>query len=320
MFISGSHHSSNFNKSGHHCRCVDIFTPEEQKILLKYRKENFAEKTLISSERRMIGKCPLTPEEVSNHPPPALLLSHHCDAVIVSFYLQFLAWSMLEMNVPFASLSSLLHLLLCLVTSPIPCLRQVGLILRSLGFDKSTRLYLAAGEIFGGERVLQPLRSLFPRLENHTSMATSTELQKFSSEGRGLIGPAVDYMVCLLSDVFIPTYDGPSNFANNLMGHRLYYGFRKTIRPDRKALAPLFLAREAGVIEKEAFEMKVREAMGGSWLSGLQRRVPPESFYTNPWPECFCKPHARMQAHRCPNREHMLAQDDGDDNSSDIAA
>jgi hypothetical protein len=100
MFISGSHHPSNFNKSGHHCRCVDIFTPEEQKILLKYRKENFAEKTLISSERRMIGKCPLTPEEVSNHPPPALLLSHHCDAVIVSFYLQFLAWSMLEMNVP----------------------------------------------------------------------------------------------------------------------------------------------------------------------------------------------------------------------------
>ncbi|KAH9576687.1 hypothetical protein CY35_01G176600 [Sphagnum magellanicum] len=239
--------------------CVDIFTPEEQEILLKYRKENFAEKTLISSERRMIGKCPLTPEEV-------------------------------------------------------------GLILRSLGFDKSTRLYLAAGEIFGGERVLQPLRSLFPRLENHTSMATSRELQKFSSEGRGLIGPAVDYMVCLLSDVFIPTYDGPSNFANNLMGHRLYYGFRKTIRPDRKALAPLFLAREAGVIEKEAFEMKVREVMGRSWLSGLQRRVPPESFYTNPWPECFCKPHARMQAHRCPNPEHMLAQDDGDDNSSDIAA
>lgn len=45
-------------------RCLDIFTPEEQSILRKYRKENFAEKKLVYSERRAIGKCPLTPEEV----------------------------------------------------------------------------------------------------------------------------------------------------------------------------------------------------------------------------------------------------------------
>lgn len=45
-------------------RCVDIFTPEEQKMLIKYRKENFAEKDLVYRERRLIGKCPLTPEEV----------------------------------------------------------------------------------------------------------------------------------------------------------------------------------------------------------------------------------------------------------------
>lgn len=46
------------------CRCFDIFNSEEQKILRKYRKENFAEKRLIYNERRAIGKCPLTPEEV----------------------------------------------------------------------------------------------------------------------------------------------------------------------------------------------------------------------------------------------------------------
>lgn len=46
------------------CRCFDIFTPEEQKILRKYREENFAPKKLVYSERRAIGKCPLTPEEV----------------------------------------------------------------------------------------------------------------------------------------------------------------------------------------------------------------------------------------------------------------
>lgn len=35
-------------------RCVDIFTPEEQKMLIKYRKENFAEKDLVYRERRLI--------------------------------------------------------------------------------------------------------------------------------------------------------------------------------------------------------------------------------------------------------------------------
>lgn len=46
------------------CRCFDIFNPEEQRILRKYRKENFKDKDLKYSERRAIGKCPLTPEEV----------------------------------------------------------------------------------------------------------------------------------------------------------------------------------------------------------------------------------------------------------------
>lgn len=45
-------------------RCLDIFTPHEQAILKKYRKENFAPKVLNYDERRAIGKCPLTPEEV----------------------------------------------------------------------------------------------------------------------------------------------------------------------------------------------------------------------------------------------------------------
>lgn len=48
-------------------RCLDIFAPEEQKVLIKYRKENFKEKELVYRERRLIGKCPLTPEEVNCH-------------------------------------------------------------------------------------------------------------------------------------------------------------------------------------------------------------------------------------------------------------
>ncbi|CAA3030319.1 O-fucosyltransferase 1-like [Olea europaea subsp. europaea] len=214
--------------------CFDIFTPEEQKILKKYREENFAAKKLVYSERRAIGKCPLTPEEVS-------------------------------------------------------------LILRAMGFDNSTRIYLAAGELFGGDRFMKPFRSLFPRLENHSTVDTTGELAKNT---HGLLGSAVDYMVCLLADIFMPTYDGPSNFANNLLGHRLYYGFRTTIRPDRKALARIFIDREKG--QTAGFEEAVRQVMLSTNFGGPHKRLPPESFYTNSWPECFCQTSASNPADKCP--------------------
>ncbi|KAK2999725.1 hypothetical protein RJ639_024300 [Escallonia herrerae] len=214
--------------------CFDIFTAKEQKILKKYREENFAEKKLVYSERRAIGKCPLTPEEV-------------------------------------------------------------GLILRSMGFDNSTRIYLAAGELFGGERFMKPFRSLFPHLENHSTVDSSNEL---GENTQGLLGSAVDYMVCLLSDIFMPTYDGPSNFANNLLGHRLYYGFRPTLRPDRKALAPIFINREKG--RTAGFEEAVRHVMLNTNFGGPHKRVSPESFYTNSWPECFCQTSSLNRADKCP--------------------
>lgn len=172
---------------------------------------------------------------------------------------------------------------------------QVGLVLRSMGFNNSTRIYLAAGELFGGERFMKPFRSLFPRLENHSSVESSEELVE---NVRGVTGAAVDYMVCLLSDIFMPTYDGPSNFANNLLGHRLYYGFRTTIRPDRKALAPIFIDRENG--KTAGFEEAIKRVMLGTHFGGPHERVSPESFYTNSWPECFCQMSPRNPADKCP--------------------
>ncbi|XP_052188769.1 LOW QUALITY PROTEIN: O-fucosyltransferase 1 [Diospyros lotus] len=214
--------------------CLDIFTPDEQRILMKYRKENFAEKILVYSERRAIGKCPLTPEEV-------------------------------------------------------------GLILHAMGFDNSTKIYLAAGELFGGKRFMKPFRSMFPRLENHSTVDPSEEL---AENTRGLVGSAVDYMVCLLSDIFMPTYDGPNNFTNNLLGHRLYYGFRTTIRPDRKALAPIFIDSEKG--RTAGFDEAVKRVMLQTNFGGPHKRVPPESFYTNSRPECFCQTSTQNQDDKCP--------------------
>ncbi|KAK3120057.1 hypothetical protein QOZ80_9AG0680790 [Eleusine coracana subsp. coracana] len=213
--------------------CFDIFTPKEQKILMKYRQENFAYKKLVPRERRIIGKCPLTPEEV-------------------------------------------------------------GLILRAMGFDNTTRIFLASGELFGGKRFMKPFKAMFPRLENHSTVGPG----KLEENTRGLAGSAVDYMVCLLSDIFMPTYDGPSNFANNLMGHRLYYGFRTTVTPNRKALAPIFIDRVEG--RTAGFEERVRQVMFNSHFGGPHKCIHPESFYTNSWPECFCQVNAKSLADRCP--------------------
>lgn len=179
-----------------------------------------------------------------------------------------------------------------------------------MGFTNSTRIYLAAGDIFGGERFMKPLRDMFPYLETRLTIATAEELAAVSTEGRGLLGPAVDYMVCLLADIFMPTYDGPSNFANNLLGHRLYYGFRTNIRPDRKALAPIFMKREKGWMSSRSFKAAVRNAMNNTAiLDGPRPRLPTDSFYTNPWPECFCQAQSEDSSLRCPLRPVPIVEE-----------
>lgn len=51
---------------------------------------------------------------------------------------------------------------------------------------------------------------------------------------------AIDYTVCLHSEVFVTTQGG--NFPHFLLGHRryLYGGHAKTIKPDKRKLALLF--------------------------------------------------------------------------------
>eukprot|EP00850_Spirogloea_muscicola_P021394 SM000247S08283 [mRNA] locus=s247:12067:15654:+ [translate_table: standard] len=166
---------------------------------------------------------------------------------------------------------------------------RVGFILQAMGFKSETRIYLASGDIFAGEVFLQPLRAMFPRLVNRTAIVGLESQKADVPSQQGLLGPAIDYLVCLEADVFMPTYDGPSNFANNVIGHRLYSGFRSTIQPDRKALAPVFVARERRRFNDSQFLQALQTVMHSRLQSGPHERKAGESFYTNPWPECFCK-------------------------------
>lgn len=56
---------------------------------------------------------------------------------------------------------------------------QVGMMLRGMGFDKTTSVYVAAGKIYKAEKYMAPLRQMFPRLETKDTLATPEELAAF---------------------------------------------------------------------------------------------------------------------------------------------
>lgn len=56
---------------------------------------------------------------------------------------------------------------------------QVGLMLRGMGFDKSTSVYLASGKIYNSEKTMGPLFEMFPLLQTKEMLASEEELAPF---------------------------------------------------------------------------------------------------------------------------------------------
>ncbi|KAE8707298.1 Phytanoyl-CoA dioxygenase (PhyH) family protein isoform 1 [Hibiscus syriacus] len=90
----------------------------------------------------------------------------------------------------------------------------VGLMLRGMGFE------------------------MFPNLQTKEMLASEEELAPYKNFSSRMA--AIDYTICLHSEVFVTTQGG--NFPNFLVGHRRYlFGeHSKTIRPDKRKLALLF--------------------------------------------------------------------------------
>ncbi|KFK37807.1 hypothetical protein AALP_AA3G031700 [Arabis alpina] len=59
---------------------------------------------------------------------------------------------------------------------------EVGILLKALGYSQKAIIYLAGSEMFGGQRVLIPLRAMFPNLVDMTSLCSTVELSE-------LVGP-----------------------------------------------------------------------------------------------------------------------------------
>lgn len=88
--------------------------------------------------------------------------------------------------------------------------------LRALGFGSDSHLYVASGEVYGGESTLAPLKALFPNYYTKDTLATKEELEPFFSYSSRMA--AIDYIVCDQSDVFVTNNNG--NMARILAGRR----------------------------------------------------------------------------------------------------
>ncbi|KAG0485190.1 hypothetical protein HPP92_009269 [Vanilla planifolia] len=163
---------------------------------------------------------------------------------------------------------------------------EVGMMLRGMGFDNTTSVYVASGKIYNVEKYMAPLRQLYPLLETKYTLASQEELAPFQNYSSRMA--ALDYTVCAQSEVFVTTQGG--NFPHFLMGHRrfLYGGHSKTIKPDKKRLV---LSLDNPNIRWERFKHNMQEILHQSDLKGIGLRKKNASLYMYPMPDCMC-PHS----------------------------
>ncbi|KAL6867778.1 hypothetical protein ACP4OV_015802 [Aristida adscensionis] len=165
---------------------------------------------------------------------------------------------------------------------------ETSLVLKALGFQKDALIYIAAGEIYGGEKRLEPLRAAFPKLVRKEMLLDSGALRQFQNHSSQMA--ALDFIVSTASDVFIPTFDG--NMAKLVEGHRRFLGFRRSVLLDRHKLVEFLDMYTNKTISWDNFASSVREAHENRVAQPSCRRKlenkPKEEdyFYANPH-ECL---------------------------------
>ncbi|KAK4799098.1 hypothetical protein SAY86_024463 [Trapa natans] len=165
---------------------------------------------------------------------------------------------------------------------------ETTLILKALGIDQNIQIYIAAGEIYGGERRMGALAKSYPRLVRKETLLQPSDLRFFRNHSSQMA--ALDYLVSLESDIFIPTYDG--NMAKVVEGHRRSLGFKKTILLDRKLLVELIDQYNSGILSWDQFSSAVKISHANRMGSSSKRLVIPDRpkeedyFYANPY-ECL---------------------------------
>ncbi|KAL3617831.1 Diphthamide biosynthesis protein [Castilleja foliolosa] len=165
---------------------------------------------------------------------------------------------------------------------------ETAMTLRALDIDQNIQIYVAAGEIYGGERRLSSLTSSYPNFVRKETLLESTDLRYFQNHSSQMA--ALDYLVSLESDIFVPTYDG--NMAKVVEGHRRYLGYKKTILLERRLLVDLIDNYTSGSLTWDEFSTAVKDAHAERMGNPIKRLMIPDRpkeedyFYANPW-ECL---------------------------------
>lgn len=195
---------------------------------------------------------------------------------------------------------------------------EIGLMLRALGYGSDVHIYVASGEIYGGEETLAPLKALFPNFYTKETLASKKELDPFSSFSSRMA--ALDFIVCDESDVFVTNNNG--NMAKILAGRRRYFGHKPTIRPNAKKLHRLFSAKNN--MTWEAFASKVRSYQRGFMGEPMEVRPGRGEFHENP-SSCICedseakakrdsRPRKLGKGKDTPTKDEVVVVDDQDIN------
>ncbi|GAA0140774.1 hypothetical protein LIER_02065 [Lithospermum erythrorhizon] len=168
---------------------------------------------------------------------------------------------------------------------------ETALTLKALEIDQNIQVYIAAGDIYGGHRRMATLAAAYPNLVRKETLLEHADLQFFQNHSSQMA--ALDYLVSLESDIFVPTYDG--NMAKVVEGHRRQLGYKKTIILDRKLLVELIDQFNSGSMTWDEFSAAVKEAHAERMGNPTKRLMIPDRpkeedyFYSNPW-ECFQQP------------------------------
>ncbi|KAH7530054.1 hypothetical protein JRO89_XSUnG0024400 [Xanthoceras sorbifolium] len=165
---------------------------------------------------------------------------------------------------------------------------ETALVLSAIGIDRNVQIYIAAGEIYGGERRMATLAKAFPNLVRKETLLRASDLKHFQNHSSQMA--SLDYLVSLESDIFVPTYDG--NMAKVVEGHRRFLGFKKTILLNRRILVDLIDQYNNGSLSWDEFSSTVKEEHANLMGNPMKRMVMPEKpkeedyFYANPH-ECL---------------------------------
>lgn len=191
---------------------------------------------------------------------------------------------------------------------------ETALSMQALGIDSNIQVYIAAGDIYGGERRLATLRAAYPNLVKKETILPPEELEPIKNYSNQMA--ALDYHVAVESDIFVPTNGG--NMAKVVEGHRRFLGFKKTILLDRKALVDLIDLYRSGAINWEEFSSEVKEAHADRVGNPTKRLVVPgkpkeeDYFYTNP-EECLQVPEPVVKEETTPTDDNTQNEDSPND-------